>query len=180
MYVYANDSDLIVLGVRSLLWEVLEHSGTLTGKCIQSKLIFEPASWAFSCGTDGHAFLRQLHGLPKQHDRTFSSIPLSEENARARLVLYAIVVGNDFANFVNVGPAAAAKLTLQPVARDAEPVPFEALVGELAYAVVTESREDETLAAIREAREKLQGCYNMFHHALVINSSRGITKHTGQ
>ncbi|CAM9457621.1 unnamed protein product, partial [Scytosiphon promiscuus] len=71
VFVYAEDPELIVLGVRSLLWEVSETGGgdgALTGSCIHARAIFQPSPRDFAVDTNAHAFLRQLHGLPRRHD----------------------------------------------------------------------------------------------------------------
>ncbi|CAM9899370.1 unnamed protein product, partial [Pylaiella littoralis] len=60
VYVYANDSDLIVLGVRALLYEASERNRQLSGVYINTDFIFKPPEMAFRRNTTAHAFLRLL------------------------------------------------------------------------------------------------------------------------
>ncbi|CAM9535560.1 unnamed protein product, partial [Pylaiella littoralis] len=110
VYVYANDSDLIVLGVRALLYEASERNRQLSGVYINTDFIFKPPEMAFRRNTTAHAFLRLLHGLPTEYDPALVANPLPDATARDRLLLYAIVVGNDYAKFEHIGPAAAGRL----------------------------------------------------------------------
>lgn len=75
-------------------------------------LLFKPDQAEFRQNTAAHVFLRQLHGLPKEYDADLIANPLPEATARNRLLLYAIVVGNDYAKFENIGLAAVARLPL--------------------------------------------------------------------
>ncbi|CAM9259552.1 unnamed protein product, partial [Hapterophycus canaliculatus] len=142
VYVFGNDSDFLVLGVEQLLVEIrLDRGGALTGLCFKASLLFEPSASSLCLATEQHAWLRQLHGLPKEVEELGPNVllqPLPGEVARQRLLLYAIVVGNDFAQFANVGPVTAAKTVFSlhyhsaVDGHTAECVPFEAFVGELA------------------------------------------------
>lgn len=185
VYVYSEDSELIVLGVRSLLWEVSEAaaagSGALSGNCIHARAIFQPSPRDFARDTDAHAFLRQLHGLPRRYDPALRALPLSEAAARARLIVYAAVVGNDYAAFENVNPVAAAKIALKPIqgsARDAAAPPFGFLVRGIARSLVELSQEEVTPRHLRRAEEKLRTCNNMFRNAVVWDpAAGGILRH---
>lgn len=112
VYVYANDSDLTaVLGVRDLLVEVVKNTrGELVGRCVRQRL-FQPTAWSFLRTGGAHGWLRQLHGIHTPVDEGLYCTPLPEPTARRRLLLFAMIVGNDhFAKFKNVGPVTAARL----------------------------------------------------------------------
>lgn len=189
--VYGSDSDLIVLGVSKLLYEIKEKGGVLTGRCIVAKLILEPQS-AFKEDTKAHAFLRQLHGLPKAHDKDLDASPLELHSARQRLILFSAVTGSDFAKFPNIGPAAAAKTALTPVESSTSPRQADAIadvLGGVAERVVQHSKEGEHSAVLRQ----LSTALNMFIHPVVwsplrdrhehlsgVDSSEEITNATGQ
>ena len=186
VYVYATDSDLLVLGLRQLLYDVRVECGVMTGRCTKAALLFTPTEWSLSQDTPEHAFLRQLHGLPKDKkdvDHTVIMEPLPETIARYRLLLYAIVVGNDFASFQNIGPVAAAKLVLRPVqnpGRGSMSVTcneFEATVEGLSERVVVASRQEDNPSTRREAEKQLRKCYTMFNHAVVWSPTRGVLQH---
>ena len=174
--VYGNDSDLIVVGVQKLLFEIKDRGGVLSGRCIVAKLILQPQPWAFKKDTEVHAFLRQLHGLPKEHDRDLDATPLDLGSARRRLVLFAAVAGNDFAKFRNIGPVAAAKIALTPVASVTSPRQSRAIadvLGEVAARVVQHSREGDTCVTLR----KLKTACNMFVHPVVWSPVRDRHEH---
>ena len=186
VYVYATDSDLIVLGAKKLLYDVQAVRGSVTGRCIETRLLFAPTAWSLGRDTPGHAWLRQLHGLPKdaQHlDPMMELRPLPAALATSRLLLYAIVVGNDYANFENIGPVRAADLVLTPVedaARDstfdASP-DFDAVVGELAERVIAASQKEDTPVRRRDIENDLRKCNIMFKHAVVWNPIEGVLQH---
>ncbi|CAM9880628.1 unnamed protein product, partial [Ectocarpus fasciculatus] len=131
--------------------------------------------------TEGYAFLRQLHGLPRKHTPTLRGSPLTEAAARRRLILFATLAGNDFADFKNIGPVKAARVAfelVEPHPRETDAaVAFEGLVENLARIVVQESKEEETPAALVEAEEKLWRCHNMFHHAVVWDPLKDTLRH---
>ncbi|CBJ32902.1 conserved unknown protein [Ectocarpus siliculosus] len=111
VYVYANDSDFTVLGVLDLLVEVVKNArGELVGRCVRQRLLFQPTTWSFLRSGDVRGRLRQLHGIHQPVDEGFDYTPLPEPTARRRLLLFAIIVGKDFAKFKNVGPVTAARL----------------------------------------------------------------------
>lgn len=210
VYVYATDSDLIVLGVKSLLYEVSERNRQLSGMFIKTDALFQPTATDLrrAATTTASSFLRLVHGLPA--DSTTASMlgmTLCDKRARNRLLLYAIVVGNDYAKFAGIGPAAAGRLVScltrneQPAspssssASDEEPpmFEFEEVEMELCQGVVREASLEDTAYARREVTGSLRAAYNMFRHALVWNpvvdelqhfsgadSITEITRHTGQ
>ncbi|CAN0470001.1 unnamed protein product, partial [Ectocarpus sp. 12 AP-2014] len=111
VYVYANDSDVTVLGVRDLLVEVVKKTrGELVGRCVRQRLLFQPTAWSFLRSGDAPGWLRQLHGIHAPVDQGLDYTPLPEPTARRRLLLFAMIVGNDFAKFKNVGSVTAARL----------------------------------------------------------------------
>ncbi|CAN0417193.1 unnamed protein product, partial [Ectocarpus sp. 13 AM-2016] len=151
VYVYANDSDLTVLGVRDLLVEVVKNTrGELIGRCVRQRLLFQPTAWSFLRSGDAHGWLRQLHGIHTPVDEGLDYTPLPEPTARRRLLLFAMIVGNDFAKFKNVGPVTAARLAFVDAASGVwatSLLPFDAVVGDLASRLLVESKEEDTPAA---------------------------------
>ncbi|CAM9230493.1 unnamed protein product, partial [Pylaiella littoralis] len=196
VYVYANDSDLTVLGVRDLLLEVVKNTrGELVGRCVRQRLLFQPTAWSFLQTGDAHRWLRQLHGIHTPVDEGLDCTPLPEPTARRRLLLFAMIVGNEFAKFKNVGPVTAARLAFgdsESGAWAASLLPFDAVVGDLASRLLVESREEDTPAARREVEIRLRACHAMFTQPVVWNPLSGelqhfsgaptsddITRHTG-
>lgn len=201
VFVYATDSDLIVLGVKSLLYQVSERNRQLSGMVISSDLLFQPTPAALQQSTAAHSFLRQLHGAPKDHNPEATATPLPEATARIMLLFYSMVVGNDYAKFHNIGPAAAARLLLrvspyipQAVLEGMEPsLSVATIIGELAEGVLSESGMEDTDGARTEVDDRLMAAYSMFRHPVVwdpladelrhlsgIGSTAGIARHTGQ
>ena len=175
--VYGNDSDLIPLGVEKLLFELTEQRGHLAGRCIIARLILQPQPWAFKKGTDAHAFLRQLHGLPKEHDKDLVATPLDREAARRRLIMFSIVAGNDFVKFDGVGPVTAARMALTPVDRSNCPSPGEpeqdALAG-IGQRLANFSKGEDDFA---DVLAKLRLGWNMFMHGVVWDPSTSAHRH---
>lgn len=201
VYVYGTDSDLLVLGVAKLLFKVWETNGELAGRFVNSSWVLNPSGWAFSINTPAHAFLRQLHGLPKQHDPDLVATPLSPPLARQRLLAYALVGGNDFGSFSGIGPVRAAAIALPLIPRPlSEDTPSQvasmACLGYLAERIIAAGRAEDTSAARGRLLDKLRRIDCMFRHPVVWDHIRGglthmeelpsidlsdsVTKHTGQ
>lgn len=62
-FVRANDSDLVVLGVQNLLWEVKMEQDGLVGQCIRLSNILQPQGEVYGYSSMPFDFLRQLHGV---------------------------------------------------------------------------------------------------------------------
>lgn len=175
--VYGNDSDLIPLGVQKLLFEITEKRGALVGRCIVARLILHPQPWAFKQDTDAHAFLRQLHGLPKEHDKNLEAMPLEREAARLRLIMFSVVAGNDFVKFGRIGPVTAARIVLTRVDRSNGTPPVESsedALAEIAKRVSRCSKDGDDLAGVEA---KLRSAYNMFTHPVVWDPSTNVHRH---
>ena len=100
--VRANDADLVVLGVRSLLWDVKVEQGCLVGRCIQQTKFLHPEGGVYSDSSMAFDFLRQLHAVNREEGPAeWSRV---EGYVMARLRNYACVVGNDYANIAGIGP----------------------------------------------------------------------------
>ncbi|CAN0339832.1 unnamed protein product, partial [Scytosiphon promiscuus] len=189
VYVYANDSDLLVHGVEQLLIEVSAYRGVLTGRCIKASLLFAPTSWTLSRDSVEHGFLRQLHGLPKDANCLVPGAvlhPLPEATARYRLLIFALLAGNDYANFEGIGPVTAAKLVLAPVQLYPEGVSgafyqFDDFAAELAERIVDDARygsgHEARHAALLNVEAKLRKGHNMFKHAKVWDPITGRLRH---
>lgn len=109
-----NDSDLMVIGVRSLLWEVVSEEGRLFGNIFTHEGITRPQMHALRAGTThGHEFLRLLHGVDQGGSGDavwWSSRP---DEVMARLQLWASVSGNDYSKFPGIGKAKATDFCLR-------------------------------------------------------------------
>lgn len=199
VYVYATDSDLIVLGVEALLYEIRLRNGQLSGTCIMARCLFQPDSEALTRDNESNGFLRLLHGLPYKYDSSSlpdsapsPAAPLPETSARKRLLLYAMVVGNDYAKFKRLGPAAAGQLLsdsalgVSPPETNNDMHPQTAssfadiegiIAGTLAECVLQHGGLAGTEGALEEVTEKLCAAYNMFRHALVWDPLVGHLRH---
>ena len=198
VYVYSSDSDLPVLGADKLLHTVEERHGILTGKYVIAQWILQPSSWAFQIDTPQHGFLRQLHGLPKEHDPNLEATALPLGRARERLMAFAMLAGNDYGNFKNIGSVNAATMALRPVLR---PLPqhteasvsADACIGLLSEEVAQHAKSGDTAAARKDAAGKLWKMSCMFRHAVIwdpftgaarhasnVESSPEMTQHTGR
>ena len=62
-FLRANVSDLTVLGVRSVLWDVDTEDGGLVGQCIRLASALQPRGGIFSDSSIQYDFLRRLHGV---------------------------------------------------------------------------------------------------------------------
>lgn len=175
--VYGNDSDLIPLGVQKLLFEIMDKRGVLAGRCIVARLILHPQPWAFKKDTVAHAFLRQLHGLPKEHDKDLDAMPLEPEAARLRLIYFSMVAGNDFVKFRRIGPVAEARIVLTRVERSNDTPTAESpedALAEIAKRVSRSSKDGDELAGVEA---KLRLAYNMFTHPVVWDPSTNAHRH---
>lgn len=192
--VFGNDSDLIPLGVQKLLFEIKENRGALVGRCVVAKLVLSPQPWAFKKDTRAHAFLRQLHGLPKEHCKGLDATALEQEAARQRLVLFSVVAGNDFVKFGGIGPVTAAEIVLTAVDRSncypPQAESWEGVLEDIAIRVSRCSRDGDNTAGVMA---KLMKAFNMYTHPVVwdpsesthrhlsrVESSADITKDTGE
>lgn len=113
-YIYGNDSDLIVLGARCLLWDIkssLDQHGSLVGSVVEREMILRPPPWLLADDKAG-AFLRKLHGVDRD-DKTPVLLPADIVNAR--LVDLACVSGNDYIKFKGVALASGARIALPKI-----------------------------------------------------------------
>lgn len=121
--VRATDSDLIVLGVRSQLWNVVEEDGRLIGEVFTQEGVTRPQMPALSGDTEGHHLLRMLHGVDVDGTSElvwWSSVP---EAVMERLLLWGSVAGNDYSKFPGIGPKKALGHCLRKIDGDFPTVP---------------------------------------------------------
>lgn len=178
-HVYANDSDLVVLGVKSLLWEAKSTDGKFRGQCIKRASIIRPQSARLRSAREQGTFMWMLHGLGKDCESITGQPPLSEYLVSVRLLYYAILAGNDYVDFSNVGPVRAATIVLLPQAtftiREDSGV-----VSDMVNALVDVVTHDQDLDPC-EIREQLaiaiRKARDMFCHQVVWNPESGLQQH---
>lgn len=165
-FVRANDSDLVVLGVRSLLWDVHLEAGGLYGQCIYQKHIVQPEGEVWSGSSTGFDFLRQLHGVyrgvPQGDACTWSS---DEEAVAARLRNYACVAGNDYTKFDGIGPMRAMDIAI--------PDGKVLSIDEMAVGLVEASASFTSEAVSPHLKTSM----DMFCHPVVWNPETGAHQH---
>lgn len=162
-FVRANDADLAVLGVRSLLWGVGVDAGGLWGDCIQQTHILHPRTGAFEMSSKPFAFLRKLHGVdPGDSLATWSN---SEDEVMTRLRNHACVAGNDYTKFAGIGPAHA----LDIATPHGPPISPEQIATNLA-AFSPAFQEDAVLAQLKTSMD-------MFCHPVVWDPATGAHRH---
>ena len=165
-FVRANDSDLIVLGVRSLLWDVsIERDGRMFGKCITLSSIVRPQIQILSEPGSGSDFLRHLHGVANGTPCT-DSIWWSPDKDKVLTNLrnWACVAGNDYTDFRGIGPARAKEFAMP----HGETRSVDQIAEALAHALKAE--KEGVLVA-------LNASVDMFCHAVVWNPSTGAHQH---
>lgn len=113
--VHGNDSDLIVLGVRTLLWEFTEDNGGLYGQVLKQDAITRPQLHILREEGRGKDFLRLLHGIERAEDVQGDEVWWSTDSAVVleRMRLWASVAGNDYCKFAGIGPATAEDICLK-------------------------------------------------------------------
>lgn len=148
--VRATDSDLIVVGVRSLLWNVETDGRGLIGDVITREGITHPQINALRTGvSDGMKFVRLLHGVGDGASLGDEIWWLSQEDGvMERLLLWASVSGNDYSNFPRVGPAKATDICLRK--KDGEFPTLEHVVGSLV--ACTSMGEGDVRACLERSR----------------------------
>lgn len=113
--VRGTDSDLLVLGVRSLLWDVVqEPDGRLFGDVIELDAVTRPQMGVLRGDTRAHEFLRLLHGVD-EHDNRGDDVWWGVDTAgvMARLRLWSSVAGNDYSSYPGIGPVKAMDICLR-------------------------------------------------------------------
>lgn len=168
-YIYGNDSDLIVLGARCLLWDIkssLDRHGLLVGSVIEREMIVRPPPWLLADDKAG-AFLRKLHGVDRD-DKTPVLLPTDIVNAR--LVDLACVSGNDYVKFKGAALASGARIALPKISGPDYVIRGEAAtvraLSDGLRVKVSDLTEEEAEAAIRIPRI-------MFLHSVVWDMHTG-------
>lgn len=166
-FVRANDSDLIVLGVRSLLWDVkIDHDGRVFGECITRANVVRPQLQILHNSDASSAFLRRLHGMvanTPRSDRVWLS-GSGEGVVMTNLRNWACVAGNDYSKFTGIGPVRALEFAM----------PFGATqtIDEIAasIAIDIQAPEEGVLTSLRTS-------IDMFLHPVVWDPTTGAHRH---
>lgn len=170
-FVFANDSDLIVLGVSNLLWN-LKWCGSprqdLVGEVISRNLIINPSAEIFADPLRG-AFLRRLHGVP---DGCGSPRALPPDVVEQRLLHLASILPHDYHNYSGVGMVSACNLALPPIDGGEIGSDNVATVAKLA-ASLTGGRDRRTLEGVTAS---LAESVTMFRHSVVFDMHTGLQR----
>ena len=99
--VYGTDSDILVLGARSVLWEVSSPGGILGSQVIYIDNILRPSPSVFADGSEGR-FMRMLHGVGP--DGELQKEPLSSAGIVVERQLdFSCLAGNDYLKISGIG-----------------------------------------------------------------------------
>ena len=109
-FVHGTDSDLVVIGVRSLLWQVSSPGGVLGGQVIDRNLILHPPDSVLRRSDEaGGAFLRRLHGIGTPgNPQRLPCLPAGV--VVERFLDFSCLAGNDYVNLHRIGPKTAMQI----------------------------------------------------------------------
>lgn len=113
--VHGTDSDLLVLGVRALLWEVREDEGRVFGQVYARANLVRPQLQVLRSDGEGGEFLRLLHGILDRGGANGDGAWWygQEADVMERLRAWAGVAGNDYSKFRGIGPKRAMDICLR-------------------------------------------------------------------
>ena len=163
-FVLANDSDLVVLGVRGLLWEVSVEEGGLFGQCITQSNIVRPQMEVFSDPGSDCDFLRLLHGVDGDGCADATWWSQDADAVFERLRHFSCVAGNDYAKFGGIGPIRAKDIAI--------PLGARRTIGDVAQALA-----GATGSTLQEVSAALKTSMDMYCHPVVWNPQTGEHQH---
>lgn len=164
--VHGTDSDLMVLGVRSLLWDVTEEDGGLYGQVFTQQAITRPQLHVLNGNGGGSDLLRWLHGITECNRGDDVWWSNDSVLVMARLRIWASVAGNDYSKFTGIGPKKAIDICLS------SSIAVLPTLGEVAREI---SRGGRCSAA--EAKSALQRSETMTLHPIVYCLETGQQRH---
>ena len=165
-FVRGNDSDLTVLGVRSVLWDVNMEDGGLVGQCIRLASVLQPRGGVFSNSSIQYDFLRRLHGVGTSASDEHAAPAWSTDGqaVMARLRNFACVAGNDYSKFKGIGPMRAMDIA----------IPCGNALSTLDVAVaLAENTSSQTEVVLPQLKTSM----DMFCHAVVWDPLTGTHRH---
>lgn len=142
--VRGTDSDLVVLGVQSLLWNVVEEAGgRLFGEVILLSAVTHPQMAVLDGQSDAHEFARLLHGIEKGDAISDDAWWGADSDAvTRRLQLWSSVAGDDYSRYAGIGTKKAMDICLRRTSSGEFPT-REGVVGAL-VASTSQSAADVT------------------------------------
>ena len=164
--VYGTDSDLLVLGARSVLWEVSSPGGILGGQVIYTDNILRPSPSVFTGGSAGR-FMRMLHGVGPEGELQKESPSLPSAGIVVeRLLDFSCLAGNDYLKISGIGPATAIDIALAgDVVPDNEDTHSrDARMTDLAQKVVARFPAS---GSVQDVRQDISIARDMFEHQVV-------------
>lgn len=175
VYIWANDSDVFVIGAVNLLWEVRgigNGNKTFSGSCIRRRLLFRPSEQILR-DTERGEFLRRLHSITDRHAVCFGPL-LPHQEINERLLRVACIAGNDHFNFSGVGWVTASQIALDSDAQNLLSTPE--VVHALATATLNSPRFKEQMS-VEEAGGLIWASRCMFLDPIVFNPTSGNQQH---
>lgn len=173
-YVYATDSDLVVLGVRRLLYDI---DISLQGRYIsRAKLLVPQEDVLGKTDSFPHTFLRLLHGIYTEDELRGGVLQLADEaTVTARLLWYACTNGNDYSKLPGVGERGAVDVSLRrQSAKTTLSAGETVIVGEMAEHLAARPgiglSAAEVVASISKAKD-------MFSHGVAFDPTTGEHRH---
>lgn len=183
VFIWANDSDIFVLGALNLLWDVRGLRGRawddFTGSCIRRDLVLSPSAAVLADVSRGQ-FLRRLHHFPadpRTWGPSYRSL-LQPSRVSERLVDIACLAGNDHYKFDGIGWATASEIALRvspSYDNEARLAPAD-VVGALANSVVHHQRSTGGLS-VHDAEGRIWAARHMFMHPVVFDLASSCQQH---